>query len=187
MRSYAQFENKIVKGGRGVRAKPRAAAETGRTWRRLYEAWEQGGLRGHYDGERGRRGGRATDLVEDTRLRDFLRALRRRRQPAPGRASCVLGRRLARRALSAPAGSSCPRGCLRARRRRPSFSSRLPRVRPSFARSWPFFACSSSIRSASLVEAEHREALRAGHQPHRVELDLGPLALERVRIGVDAH
>ena len=49
MRTYAQFENKIVKGGRAY-ARNRSSQHTGRTWRRLYELWEQGELRRHYDG-----------------------------------------------------------------------------------------------------------------------------------------
>jgi hypothetical protein len=75
MRTYGQFENKIVKGGRAYLRNRELPQAKGRTWRRLYEVWEQGGLRDHYDenlaGEAGR-----DDLIEDTRLRDFLRALR---------------------------------------------------------------------------------------------------------------
>jgi glycosyltransferase involved in cell wall biosynthesis len=74
MRTYGQFENKIVKGGRAYGRNRELPKRTGRTWRRLYEAWEEGRLRDHYDdnvvAERGR-----ADLVEDTRLRDFLRGL----------------------------------------------------------------------------------------------------------------
>ena len=74
MRTYGQFENKIVKGGRAYGRNRELPQRTGRTWRRLYEAWEEGRLRDHYDdnvvAERAR-----ADLVEDTRLRDFLRGL----------------------------------------------------------------------------------------------------------------
>jgi len=81
MRTYAQFENKIVKGGRAYLRNRELPQAKGRTWRRLYEVWEQGGLREHYDenvaGDAAR-----DDLLEDTRLRDFLRALR---APAPAR------------------------------------------------------------------------------------------------------
>ena len=74
MRTYGQFENKIVKGGRAYGRNRELPQRTGRTWRRLYETWEEGGLRHHYDdnvvAERAR-----ADLVEDTRLRDFLRGL----------------------------------------------------------------------------------------------------------------
>jgi glycosyltransferase involved in cell wall biosynthesis len=75
MRTYAQFENKIIKGGRAYARNRELPERTGRTWRRLYETWEQGGLRDHYDenvvGEAPR-----AELLEDTRLRDFLRDLR---------------------------------------------------------------------------------------------------------------
>jgi hypothetical protein len=75
MRTYAQFENKIVKGGRAYARNRELPERTGRTWRRLYETWEQGGLRDHYEenvvGEAPR-----AELLEDTRLRDFFRDLR---------------------------------------------------------------------------------------------------------------
>jgi Glycosyl transferase family 2 len=75
MRTYAQFENKIVKGGRAYARNRELPERAGRTWRRLYRTWEQGGLRDHYDqrvvGDVERAG-----LIEDTRLRDFLRELR---------------------------------------------------------------------------------------------------------------
>jgi glycosyltransferase involved in cell wall biosynthesis len=75
MRTYAQFENKIVKGGRAYARNRELPERTGRTWRRLYETWEQGGLRDHYD-EQVVAGRDGADLVEDTRLRDYLRELR---------------------------------------------------------------------------------------------------------------
>jgi hypothetical protein len=75
MRTYTQFENKIVKGGRAYARNRELPERTGRTWRRLYETWEQGGLRDHYEenvvGEAPR-----DELLEDTRLRDFFRDLR---------------------------------------------------------------------------------------------------------------
>jgi Glycosyl transferase family 2 len=74
MRTYGQFENKIVKGGRAYGRNRELPQRTGRTWRRLYEAWEEGSLREHYDDNVVAEGARA-DLVEDTRLRDFLRGL----------------------------------------------------------------------------------------------------------------
>ena len=76
MRTYGQFENKIVKGGRAYARNRELPQRTGRTWRRLYETWEQGGLRDHYDENVVAEGAR-DDLVEDTRLRDFLRGLPR--------------------------------------------------------------------------------------------------------------
>jgi glycosyltransferase involved in cell wall biosynthesis len=74
MRSYAQFENKIVKGGRAYARNRDLPERTGRTWRRLYETWEQGALREHYDQQVVADGG-PEDLVEDARLRDFLRRI----------------------------------------------------------------------------------------------------------------
>jgi hypothetical protein len=75
MRTYAQFENKIVKGGRAYARNRELPHRTGRTWRRLYELWEQGELRDHYD-EQVVTGQGSDDLLEDTRLRDYLRELR---------------------------------------------------------------------------------------------------------------
>jgi hypothetical protein len=75
MRAYAQFENKIVKGGRAYARNRELPQRTGRTWRRLYELWERGGLRDHYDEHVVAEPAR-DDLLEDTRLRDYLRELR---------------------------------------------------------------------------------------------------------------
>jgi glycosyltransferase involved in cell wall biosynthesis len=75
MRSYAQFENKIVKGGRAYARNKELPEKTGRTWRRLYETWEQGGLPAHYEASVVAEGARK-DLLEDTRLRDYLEARR---------------------------------------------------------------------------------------------------------------
>ena len=75
MRSYAQFENKIVKGGRAYARNKELPEKTGRTWRRLYETWEQGGLPGHYQ-ENVVAESTRDDLIEDTRLRDYLEARR---------------------------------------------------------------------------------------------------------------
>jgi hypothetical protein len=75
MRSYAQFENKIVKGGRAYARNKELPEKTGRTWRRLYEMWEQGGLPAHYRENVVAESARH-DLIEDTRLRDYLEAQR---------------------------------------------------------------------------------------------------------------
>jgi glycosyltransferase involved in cell wall biosynthesis len=75
MRSYSQFENKIVKGGRAYARNKELPEKTGRTWRRLYETWEQGGLPAHYEASVVAEATRA-DLIEDTRLRDYLEACR---------------------------------------------------------------------------------------------------------------
>jgi hypothetical protein len=75
MRTYAQFENKIVKGGRAYARNRELPHRTGRTWRRLYELWERGELRDHYDEQVVTDPG-SGGLLEDTRLRDYLRQLR---------------------------------------------------------------------------------------------------------------
>lgn len=74
MRSYAQFENKIVKGGQAYARNRELPERIGRTWRRLYEVWEQGDLPAHYTDSVVSDSNR-DDLVEDTRLRDYLREL----------------------------------------------------------------------------------------------------------------
>jgi hypothetical protein len=75
MRSYAQFENKIVKGGQAYARNKELPENVGRTWRRLYEVYERGELPQHY-AESVVSDPRREDLVEDTRLRDYLRELR---------------------------------------------------------------------------------------------------------------
>jgi hypothetical protein len=75
MRTYAQFENKIVKGGRAYARNRELPERTGRTWRRLYELWERGRLRDHYEKQVVAEPA-GDDLLEDTRLRDYLRELR---------------------------------------------------------------------------------------------------------------
>jgi len=77
MRSYAQFENKIVKGGRAYARNRELPEKTGRTWRRLYETWERGGLPDHYEASVVADEAR-DDVLEDTRLRDYLEGLRLR-------------------------------------------------------------------------------------------------------------
>jgi hypothetical protein len=78
IRSYAQFENKIRLGGAAYERNTTLAPTVGRTWRAMFEAYRQGKLRDEYDrlcGDaaefaRQRASGR---LVEETRLRDYLR------------------------------------------------------------------------------------------------------------------
>jgi hypothetical protein len=75
MRSYAQFENKIVKGGQAYARNRELPENVGRTWRRLYEVWQRGELPQHY-AEIVVSDPASEDLVSDTRLRDYLRELR---------------------------------------------------------------------------------------------------------------
>jgi Glycosyl transferase family 2 len=75
MRSYAQFENKIIKGGQAYARNQELPERVGRTWRRLYEVWQRGELPAHY-AESVASDAARPDLVTDTRLRDYLRELR---------------------------------------------------------------------------------------------------------------
>ena len=73
MRSYAQFENKIAKGGAAYARNKDLPKRTGRTWRLLYEKWQAGELREHYDANVAVDPGE-TELVTDERLADFFTA-----------------------------------------------------------------------------------------------------------------
>lgn len=84
LRAYAQFANKIAKGGRAYANNQELRPEIGCTWRRLYESYVHGELPAYYaaqipDEEAIRRGLADGRLVEDVRLRDFFRPL----GPAP--------------------------------------------------------------------------------------------------------
>jgi hypothetical protein len=80
LRAYAQFENKIAKGGAAYERNREVPPGQGRTWRELYRAYRDGRLLDHYrgqvlqpgDAKRGLAQGR---LVEDRRLQRFLDAL----------------------------------------------------------------------------------------------------------------
>jgi glycosyltransferase involved in cell wall biosynthesis len=76
MRTYAQFENKIAKGGRAYARNTELPQRTGRTWRRLYEVYQEGGLEAHYEEQIVAAAPDDEGLAEDVRLRDCLRALR---------------------------------------------------------------------------------------------------------------
>ena len=79
LRSYAQFENKIVQGARAVMRNPNLGY-TNITWKYLYQVWLRGGLRDWYESEMvtaktmewNFESGR---YVLDERLRDYLRKL----------------------------------------------------------------------------------------------------------------
>lgn len=79
LRSYAQFENKIVKGGEAYRRNTELPSGVGQTWRRLYEKYEMGALRSYYD-EQALSSAMIADglangsLVEDRRLINYLEA-----------------------------------------------------------------------------------------------------------------
>jgi glycosyltransferase involved in cell wall biosynthesis len=71
MRSYAQFENKIAKGGAAYARNKDLPKRTGRTWRLLYEKWQAGELPAYYDANVAGEDGE-TELVSDERLADFF-------------------------------------------------------------------------------------------------------------------
>jgi hypothetical protein len=48
IRSYTQFENKIVMGGAAYARNTELPHSTGQTWRNLYARWQAGGLRDYY-------------------------------------------------------------------------------------------------------------------------------------------
>jgi hypothetical protein len=48
VRSYAQFENKIVKGGAAYLRNTELSPSAGSTWRSLYRLWQSGGLPARY-------------------------------------------------------------------------------------------------------------------------------------------
>lgn len=73
MRTYEQFENKIMKGGRALAANTALPPGAGGTWRSLYGLFQEGRLREHYDAAVVPSGAQPPGFVEDTRLRDFLR------------------------------------------------------------------------------------------------------------------
>jgi hypothetical protein len=73
-RSYAQFEAKVVTMGRAYRRNKRIGPGTGRVRRWLFDLWEQGRLRDYYAEQLAE--AHRDGLVEDVRLRDYLRGMR---------------------------------------------------------------------------------------------------------------
>jgi hypothetical protein len=51
LRSYAQLENKIVKGGQAYERNPALGPEVGAAWRMLYQRYQAGTLRDYYDAQ----------------------------------------------------------------------------------------------------------------------------------------
>jgi hypothetical protein len=79
LRSYAQFENKIVKGGSAYERNTDLRTSVGRDWRRLYRRWKKGKLYTYYQQQiwpdiRLQRGIDNGSLVPDTRLQVFFQA-----------------------------------------------------------------------------------------------------------------
>jgi Glycosyl transferase family 2 len=63
VRSYRQFENKIIHGGAAYARNRELSPNVGKTWRRLYEIWQEGGLREWY----------SQQLLSDAEIDDRLR------------------------------------------------------------------------------------------------------------------
>jgi hypothetical protein len=80
MRTLAQFENKIIKGGQAYERNTTLSPEVGWTWRSLYAQHRSGALQAYFSEkvpttEALSRGLRDGTLVADHRLRDFMRTL----------------------------------------------------------------------------------------------------------------
>lgn len=76
LRSYRQFENKIVNGGQAYERNTELGIEVGDAWRYLYGLYQAEGLPQFYrDRERRIQATSTSDLVRDDRLRRFLQSL----------------------------------------------------------------------------------------------------------------
>ena len=80
LRSYAQFENKIIKGGQAYERNKTMGDTAGSTWKRLYEEYKQGNLMAHYkqeeySAERIQQGLRSGELLTEARLPELLNTL----------------------------------------------------------------------------------------------------------------
>ena len=82
IRSYAQFTNKIIKGGQAYERNTTQNAQAGQTWKTLYEEYKKNGLVDFYrkqsmSAAQLEQGLRANELISDRRLSDYLRQLER--------------------------------------------------------------------------------------------------------------
>jgi len=80
LRSYAQFENKIVKGGQAYERNKELGDTAGATWKALYDEYKQGNLMKHYkeeeySPERIKQGLESGELLIEDRLPKYLKAL----------------------------------------------------------------------------------------------------------------
>ena len=78
IRRYAQFTNKIIKGGQAYERNQTQAAQGGGTWKKLYKEYQQNGLVDFYrkqsmTAKQLEQGLREGELVSDRRLSDYLR------------------------------------------------------------------------------------------------------------------
>lgn len=89
MRSLNQFENKIAVGGRAYELSPELEPKLGGTWRSLHATLNREGLEPHYEASCLAPDGIARmlhdgTLVQDERLRTFMRSKRASGGPSPG-------------------------------------------------------------------------------------------------------
>jgi len=80
LRSYAQFENKIVKGGQAYERNKELGDSAGATWKGLYEDYKAGNLPAHYakeeySPERLQSGLDSGELLVEERLPEYLKTL----------------------------------------------------------------------------------------------------------------
>jgi post-segregation antitoxin (ccd killing protein) len=80
LRSWSQFERKIVNGGSSYERSTEGGPNTGRTTRTLYRRWQEGTLREYYDEQvlddaAAAAAVAAGDVLEDLRVRDVLDGL----------------------------------------------------------------------------------------------------------------
>ena len=80
LRSYAQFENKIIKGGQAYERNEKLGDTAGSTWKRLYGEYKQGNLMQYYKEEeyspaRIQQGIESGELIIEERLPEILNTL----------------------------------------------------------------------------------------------------------------
>jgi hypothetical protein len=80
IRRYAQFTNKIIKGGQAYERNKTQAANIGGTWKNLYKEYQRNGLIDFYrkqsmDAQQIEQGLRLNTLISDRRLSDYLLTL----------------------------------------------------------------------------------------------------------------
>jgi hypothetical protein len=88
VRTFAQFERKIIEGGAAYARNSELPESVGETWRALYRGRDDGSIRAHYDSvvideEHLETVMLERNLVSDRRLDEYMRALRGGRADQP--------------------------------------------------------------------------------------------------------
>ncbi len=130
MRSFEQFERKVVKVGVGYECLPDRSPDTGIDQLQLLEVHRRGELDGYYesahlDPERIRRGLAVGDLVEDRRLQQFLASADR------PNGDSLAARRLMRRAWNTASADSLREELAETRRELKDATATLATIRSS--------------------------------------------------------